>query len=567
MKKMKKYASGILAALALTVSSVSSQAQTTNLMVYNFNNDTLVYGGGSSWGNWFGGIYQGAFWDSTQDSSNNPSSGALMVNLLCTGGDQYVLWDGENPGYTADITTTFTNLSFDIRYDISSAIRTNTSAAGVDGSRGVGSLDFGDMRVGSSKNYDQEWFYYFSIPATNALDQPNTNWVHISIPLNKDTVLNNNPALTTFNDILFGIDGGNYGNHVLVGNQIYWLDNIQFIGPKAGIPLPPPVMGIKPVTEPALRLFGGSGGQYSRSQLTTLDQNQSWIGVSSYPVSYSFTVLSVPTTPGNLDMHIFFEPLTGFTETINNNHDMDYHMPNLLWLRIQGGTGSDSCTADISWKTNSGYNNPSHKDLQITNPKAVGTWTITFNSASTGTLTAPGASPAPFTLSDPNIETDFANPMLLSFGNQCNGVSANQGVANDWAKISVSGVSGVNETNDFTKETSIDPLVWDISNSNTKSSVVLVTTNDHYWVTWSSPSTGYGLGVSSSLTGTWQLPEYYNSYATGTNSVPYEALQGTLNWALIPANCLPTVDGLPHTGQALSKNAFFRLSNPPPPQN
>src|ERR1035438_5301807 len=137
MKKMKKYASGILAALALTVSSVSSQAQTTNLMVYNFNNDTLVYNGGGSWGNWFGGIYQGAFWDSTQDSSNNPSSGAMMVNLLCTGGDQYVLWDGENPGYTADITTTFTNLSFDIRFDGSSAIRTNTSAAGNNGSPGI----------------------------------------------------------------------------------------------------------------------------------------------------------------------------------------------------------------------------------------------------------------------------------------------------------------------------------------------------------------------------------------------------------------------------------------------
>jgi hypothetical protein len=39
------------------------------------------------------------------------------------------------------------------------------------------------MRVGSSKNYDQDWFYYFAIPATNGLGQPNTNWVHVSIPL------------------------------------------------------------------------------------------------------------------------------------------------------------------------------------------------------------------------------------------------------------------------------------------------------------------------------------------------------------------------------------------------
>jgi hypothetical protein len=531
-------------------------------MVYNFNTDINNYNGGGVWGNWFGAVYQSAFWDSTQDSSNNPSSGALMVNLLFTGGDQYVLFDGYNAGYNVNTVTTFTNLSFDIRYDASSVVRTNTSLAGTDGSRGVGSLDYGDMRVGSTKNGNaQEWFYSFSIPATNALGQPNTNWTHISIPINHQLLVDH-PSLANMVDLLFGMDAANYGNRPLVGNQTYWLDNIQFIGPQEAIPLPRPVMGIKPATTPALRLFGGSDGQYSRSQLTTIDQNQSWIGVA-YPVSYSFTLLNAPTTPGNMDMHIFFMPLIPFSESINNNHDMDYHMPNLLWLRVQSGVGSDTCTADISWKTNAGYTNPNHTDLQISNPKAVGTWTLTFNSASSGTLTAPGASPAPFTLSDPTVAIDFGGPMILSFGNQCNGVSANQGVPNDWAKISVSGVAGLNETNDFTTETNIDRLVWDTSNSNTTNSVVLVTTNDHYWVTWSSPSTGYELGVAPKLTGPWKLPEFYNSYATGTNSVPYEALQGTLNWALIPSSCLPTVDGQPQTGQALSPYAFFRLSNPP----
>jgi hypothetical protein len=245
---------------------------------------------------------------------------------------------------------------------------------------------------------------------------------------------------------------------------------------------------------------------------------------------------------------------------------MDYHVLNELWLRVRTGVGSDTCVADISWKTNAGYANPNHTDLTITNPKAVGTWTLTFNSASIGTLTAPGASPVLFTNSDPYVQSDFGGPMILSFGNQCNGVSANQGVPNDWAKISVSGVAGLNETNDFTKETSIDPLVWDTSNSNTRFSVVLVSTNDPYWVTWTTPYTGYVLGVSTNVTGPWKLPEYYNNYASGTNSVPVQATQGTLNWSLIPSSCLPTVDGQPQTGQALSKNAFFRLSNPAPAQ-
>jgi len=313
-----------------------------------------------------------------------------------------------------------------------------------------------------------------------------------------------------------------------------------------------------------LRLFGGSGGQYSRSQLTTIDQNQSWIGVSSYPVSYSFTMSSVPTTPGNLDMHIFFLPLAFFNgEQLNNNHDMDYHVLNELWLRIQGGTGSDVCTADVSWKTNAGYANPNHTDLTISNPKAVGTWTLTFLNPTNGTLTAPGASPVPFTFSDVNAVNDFGGSMILSFGNQCNGNGANQGVPNDWSKISVTGVNGLNENDDFTKETAIDPTVWDISNSNTKFSVVLVTTNSPYWVTWTTPYTGYGLGVSTNVSaGPWKLPEYYNSYGDG-DTVPNQATQGTVNWSLIPSSCLPTVDGQPQSGQATSPDAFFRLVSPP----
>jgi hypothetical protein len=559
MKSTKKILMAAFAALALAASNLTSQAQ-TNFVVYNFDTDQ-VFG---IWGDFFGGIFQGCSWDSTQDAGGNPSSGSMKVNLLCSGGDQYVLWDGPSgSGYTADITTTFTNLSFDIRYDISSAIRTNTSPAGADGSAGVGTLDFGDMRVGSSKGYDQDWFYYFAIPATNGLGQPNTNWTHISIPVNLPAL----PAeLAQITDVLFGMDGANYGNHPLVGAQTYWIDNIKFTGPTGGIVPPPPHMQILKTT-PALRLFGGSGGQYSRSQLTTIDQNQSWIGVASYPVSYSFTLLSVPTTPGNLDMHIFFLPLATFNgESLVNNHDMDYHVLNELWLRIQGGTGSDACTADISWKTNAGYANPNHTDLTINNPKAVGTWTLTFNSASSGTLTAPGASPAPFTISDPNVVADFGNQMILSFGNQCNGNGANQGVPNDWAKISVSGVVGLNETNDFTQNTNIDSTVWDTSNSNTPFSVVLVTTNASYWVTWTVPYTGFGLGVATNLTGPWKLPEYYNNYYGDgfTNSVPVQATQNTTNWSLIPKNSLPTVDGLPQTGQALSKNAFFRLSSPLP---
>jgi hypothetical protein len=59
----------MLATLALGMFSASSQAQTTNFMVYNFDTDQVS----GIWGNWFGGVYQSAIWDSTVDADNNPS--------------------------------------------------------------------------------------------------------------------------------------------------------------------------------------------------------------------------------------------------------------------------------------------------------------------------------------------------------------------------------------------------------------------------------------------------------------------------------------------------------------
>jgi len=560
-----------LACSALLLATLAASAQTTNYMIYNFNTDQVT----GIWGNWFGGDFVDVSWDNTVDATpGNPTPGSMKVDLDIND-DQYVLNDGlpaAHLGYSLNMVTTFSNLSFDILFSTNSAIRTNVVGVGTNGSTGVGSLDYGYMRVGASDpggSWDQDWFYFFAIPATNGAGQPNTNWTHISIPIvGNGGLLSQQPLLDTIDSLLFGIDGNNYNNNVLSGPQTYWVDNIQFIGPVGGNPLPPPVLTAAKAT-PALRLFGGSGGQYSRSQLTTIDESQSWID-NGGPVSYSFTLLNDPTNPGNLDCHIFFLPLNWFNgEPISGNHDMDYHILNTLWLRVQSGTGTPTCTADISWKTNHGYFNPNHTDLLITNPTAVGTWTITFNNNSSGTVTAPGASPVPFTLSDPNIEDDFGGGMILSFGNQCNGSSANEGVPNDWAKMSVTGLlnGGFNENDDWTTETSIDPTVWDISNSNTTNSVVLVTADDVLWIEATTPiQQSLQLEVAPTLNKNgpaWQLPEFYNSFAGGTlTNLPVSSIQGSTNWTLVPSECFPTVNG--QVGGTPSTTAYFQMASPGP---
>ncbi len=565
-----KHTAGLLALIALATGSISLQAQPTNFLLYNFDTDevtTTPYG--TSWGNWFGGYFVSVSWDQGNDAGGGKQFGSMKLMINCNGADQYVLNDGINPApnYGPVDLTTFTNLSFDMRYDVSSAIRTNAN----------GTLDFGLMRVGSrNASFNQDWYYYWAVPATNATGLPNTNWVHVSVDL-RQVPINFSDLSSGLINILIGMDGANFGNAVLKGPQTMWFDNIQYIGYAA--PLPPPTMAIKNAL-PALRMFGGNG-VYGRSQLSLVATNDGWIG-GTYPVSYSFTLLGNATSPGNLDTHIQFIPLDWDATPYEGNSGADFWAANELWLRLISGTGTNTaCVADVSWKTNLPFANPYGSptnvatDLRITNSVRAGTWTLTFNSATTGTLTAPGASPAPFTLSMSTADAIYnfggtsgtnGAGVGIRIGNMNNGNTANAGVPDDWSRISVAGAAGTNFTADFTTASSaqIDTNIWDLANSDGASMQVLVPTNAPYWITWNTPDTGFALTTATNLSGPWLLPEFYNSYADGTNSIATQSLHSGLQWNLMLPQYLPTVDGLP--GGAISPTAFFRLQNPPPPQ-
>jgi hypothetical protein len=575
-----KLAAGLLAAIALAIGSRSLNAQPTNFIAYNFDTDQVsATPYNTSWGNWFGGAFQAVSFDPNNDANHNPASGSMMVNLNWPG--QYVLLDGfyinnntqYAPTYAPLPLNIFTNLSFDIRYDISSAIRTNTTAAGVNGSQGPGSMDFGFMRIGSispptPSPFGQDWYYYFAIPATNGLGQPNTNWQHISINLTTTAGALSDLQGSGMGSFLIGMDGGAYGNASLTGPQTLWIDNIQLSGFAA--PIPPPVMSIQKAS-PALRMFGGVG-QYGRAQVTMADNNESWIG-GPFPISYSMTLLgNAGNFPTPLDTHI--QIIQG-----NNNYSgFDYTSVNTMWLQIIS-TSSNACTAQIAYKTNGPTTgaNPNIVALSITNPVRAGTWTLTFLSDTNGTLTAPGTAPIPFTLglSDADATTDFSTPVQVRFGIQNNGNPANGGIADDWASISVSGtagLSGTNRTETFTQEgtNQLDTTFWNLATSDGGAGqTVLVATNAPYWVKWNTPDTGYVLATGTNIvSGPWKLPEFYNSYTDGTNVIPNQTTQSKVRWNLMQPYYLPTADGSQGTnatvGGPLSPKAFFRLQTNPP---
>ncbi len=575
-----KYAAGLLAAIALAAGTHPLNAQPTNFLVYNFDTDevtTTPYG--TAWAQWFGGYFQSVVFDPTVDANNNTNSGSMKLTLNCTGTDQYVLADGVFPAPTYGPVSliVFTNLSFDMRYDVSSAIRTNSTPNGVNGSTGVGSLDFGYMRVGSRNSaFQQDWIQNFAISATNGLSNPNTNWIHISVDL-RQVPINFSDLSSGLISIIVGMDGQHFGNNGLVGPQIMWFDNFQYAGFIA--PPPPPTMSILK-TKPALRMFGGNG-VFGRSQLSLVDVNDGWITGANYPVSYSFTLMGDANKPGNVDTHIQFIPLDWDTSQYEGNSSADFYAANDLWLRILSGNPTNTtCVADISWKTNLTFQNPYGvptnvaTDLTITNPVRAGTWTLTFTGPTTGTLTAPGASPVPFTLS---MTSDAASNNFsgvsgssggtgigIRIGNMNNNNLANGGVPDDWARISILGAGGTNFVTDFTTMTNaqIDTTIWDLGNSDGTSMQVQVPTNAPYWVTWTTPDPGLSLTTSTNINGPWVLPEFYNNFADGTTNLATESLHAGVQWNLMVPQYLPTSDG--NAGGPLSRTALFRLQNPPP---
>ena len=165
----------------------------------------------------------------------------------------------------------------------------------------------------------------------------------------------------------------------------------------------------------------------------------------------------------------------------------------------------------------------------------------------------------PFVITDPNVATDFANPVVAYFGLQGNNTP---GTYEDWATISVSGVAGANENDNFTEETSrnLSPI-WN-NMSAVAADLVIVSTNDMpaYWVRWTLPAQGYSIGSSTNVPAAqWINPDYYSDYNDNTQP-PFGMPQqfGPNIWDLLPSDDLPTVDGNP--GSAVAPNAFFLLS-------
>lgn len=192
-------------------------SQTTHL-VDPFNSsgaDGFNYGAGqieNVWTNWFGTAFESLVWDPSSDANSNAMSGSMKITADFTSSDnQFEVYDNIN-GITPPIDGLLcTNFQCDVRFAAGSA------SGFFNGQQSFGYLQFGV----ATYTFGQDYFNTaVNVPITN------TNWVHVSIPINPGADLN----LVQIPDVLIHIYGPNY-NPALSGPTTFWVDNVAFTGP------------------------------------------------------------------------------------------------------------------------------------------------------------------------------------------------------------------------------------------------------------------------------------------------------------------------------------------------
>lgn len=203
-------------ALVLFLSASAGMSQTTNI-VDQFNPsgaDGYSYSAGqieSLWTNWFGGAFESVVWDPASDANSNAASGSMEITADFTSSDnQFEVYDGFD-GISPPVNgLLWTNFQCDVRFAAGSATTTNGGVVS------FGHLQFGVAVDGSGQDY----FGGVDVPAAD------TNWVHVSIPMNA----NSDSNLLLINDLLIHIYGPYYSSG-LIGPSTFWVDNIEFTGP------------------------------------------------------------------------------------------------------------------------------------------------------------------------------------------------------------------------------------------------------------------------------------------------------------------------------------------------
>jgi hypothetical protein len=507
--------------------AIVGQAQTTNFIVAQFDTDTT--GQFFHWGTW-GTAYPIITWDGAVNQTttlgpNTPASGSAQwtIDWSVDPPDDQVMETYPFPDSAVLNLVNYTNISFDIRFDPSSATDGLGSFGGVE-------VDWVPQSDGwPSKGLGTAFF-----------SASNTNWVHVEMPFDAST----DPKLSAVTQVGFKIQQI-HTNAWLTGTSMFWVDNVILHGRAATIS--PPTVSLASVkTPPGLMVVAPGGGNgYRRGMIRTLDPvngspNYSWLGQGTTPVAYSLCITSYPAGHYYFQSEIFLVPNGG------NDTSVDYNAATVLALDIRNlpdGTAS----AKFRYKINHPWANA--EDYQpavlVCSNGILGTWSMTFLNDTNVAVTAPNGAITNFALPEA-AAMEFYNPLSVYFGNQQNG-TANAGQASTYSRVKITGVTQSPEIDETFAGPDLNPdpvnAKWKVVGE--MPSCVFIVRPDHkWWVNWTLPDTEFSLQGSPTLAaGSWLTdPQWTNVVNTALG-----------NRMLIPESSLPSVPV-----------SYFRMVKPGP---
>ena len=500
-----------------------AQAQTTNFLVDQFDEDTSALFANQSWGTAFPFIS----WDTTLNQTTT-----LGPNTAGSGSGKWDIdWSVNPPNDQVMVTRRFpdsamlnlvnyTNISFDIRFDPASATDGNGSFGGVE-------VDWVPQADGWPSTYQGKVTFYTT----------NSGWIHAEVPFDAAS----NPKLQAVTHVGFKIEQSGTGS-ALTGISTFWLDNVILHARSAAIP--PPVLSLTPVTTPPglMVTAPGGGNTYRRSMIRALDSVQgdpyySWLGQGSTPVTYSLTIASYPAAHYYFQSQIFLVPNGG------NDTSVDYNAATVIALDIRN-LPDGTATAAFRYKTNHAYANAADylPAVLICTNGVLGTWSLSFLNDTNVAITAPNGATTNFVLPEADALA-FSNPLSVYFGNMQNGAD-NAGQAATYSRVQVKGVTLSPEIDETFAGAELNPdpldpkwrVVADVPND-----VFIVRADHKYWVNWTIPDSGFSLQSSPNLLpGSWVDPGLTNVVNTTVG-----------NRLLIPQSSLPAVQA-----------GYFRMVKP-----
>jgi len=562
-----------IAALMLAGAGTTLAQTTPDLTIQTF--DT----GDAGVGNWYGsGTYT---FDATQDATGN-SGGSLHITVpndtsSDTPLNPFICINGGNPWYNAGVVNLalYKSIDFDVKWD-------NTSILTID----QFNSQTWPTNFGTANQAGDPYGQSFNIKAvspvgpawvqlghTNIPAAASNGWVHVSFPID--------PSIAGIGAIQ-GVDfekwNANYTS--IVSNGVasptgfpfakFWVDNIVLKG-TAGPPPPPTVQPLAK-TAKGLNVIYGSSGQYDRHEARLqADTGKMWVGnaTPANPVTYSFTINSYPDTAdantSGCESYLFIIP-----NPAAHDNAPDWNETNVVVCYIQQGL--TNAIMRFQYKVNEdhqqamysggnearGYytNAPGSWDgvtpnylesgnlgsVTNTATSPTGTWSVKFTSNTNVTLIAPDGSTSSFIFPPYNVQyfaeavgatTNSSDVYLGGQPNQLN-------VLNDAVVYSAFSVTGTPNpfSDNFLTESTLNATNWDVTVSSYPGPFI-VPASAAYWVNWTLPATGFGLQISTNVTGI--------QYGTSPSKGPILGLNG-INSQLVDSSELPA-----------GKTAFFAL--------